>query len=112
MAKTYGEDLRERVIAAVDSGLSRRAAAERFKVAFSTAIKWVRAWREHGRRVAKPYSPDVNPIELAFAKLKALLRRAAARTIPDLWDAIARALPTFTQPECANYFTACGYEPD
>jgi transposase len=59
-----------------------------------------------------PYSPDFNPIENAFAKLKALLRKAAARTIPDLWDAIRDALPQFTSEECANYFTACGYEPD
>jgi transposase len=63
-------------------------------------------------RLLPPYSPDFNPIELAFAKLKALLRRAAARTIPELWDAIATALPTLTPTECANYFTACGYEPD
>jgi transposase len=63
-------------------------------------------------RLLPPYSPDFNPIELAFATLKALLRRAAARTIPELWDAIATALPTFTPTECANYFTACGYEPD
>lgn len=63
-------------------------------------------------RLLPPYSPDFNPIELAFAKLKALLRRAAARTIPQLWDTIAAALPTFTPSECANYFTACGYEPD
>jgi transposase len=53
MAKTYGEDLRGRVIAAVEGGLSRRAAAERFKVGISTAINWVRAWREDGRGVAK-----------------------------------------------------------
>jgi transposase len=58
MAKTYGEDLRGRVIAAVDGGLSRRAAAERFKVGVSTAVKWVRAWREHGRGVAKPKGGD------------------------------------------------------
>jgi transposase len=63
-------------------------------------------------RLLPPYSPDFNPIELAFAKLKALLRRAAARTIPELWDAIAAALPAFSPHECANYFTACGYEPD
>jgi transposase len=63
-------------------------------------------------RLLPPYSPDFNPIELAFAKLKALLRRAATRTIPELWDTIAAALPTFTPGECANYFTACGYEPD
>jgi transposase len=59
-----------------------------------------------------PYSPDFNPIENAFAKLKALLRRAAARTIGDLWSAIADALPQFTREECANYFTATGYEPE
>jgi len=59
-----------------------------------------------------PYSPDFNPIEHAFSKLKALLRRAAARTVPELWAAIADALPRFTLDECANYFTACGYEPE
>ena len=62
-------------------------------------------------RLLPPYSPDFNPIELAFAKLKALLRRAAARTIPALWNAIGDALPQFTPGKCANYFTACGYEP-
>ena len=63
-------------------------------------------------RLLPPYSPDFNPIENAFSKLKALLRRVAARTIPDLWTASADALPQFTQTECANYFTACGYEPE
>ena len=63
-------------------------------------------------RLLPPYSPDFNPIENAFSKLKALLRKAAARTIPDLWTTIADALPQFTQAECANYFTACGYEPE
>ncbi len=55
-----------------------------------------------------PYSPDFNPIENAFSKLKAFLRKIAARTIDDLWDAIADALPLFTPDECANYFTAAG----
>ena len=59
-----------------------------------------------------PYSPDFNPIENAFAKLKASLRRAAARTIPALWDAIRDALPQFTPNECANMFKAAGYEPE
>jgi transposase len=56
-----------------------------------------------------PYSPDFNPIENAFAKLKASLRKAAARSIDDLWGAIARALPSFSPSECANYFAAAGY---
>ncbi len=63
-------------------------------------------------RYLPPYSPDFNPIENAFAKLKALLRKAAARTRDDLWNAVAEALPQFTPVECANYFTAAGYEPE
>jgi len=63
-------------------------------------------------RFLPPYSPDFNPIENAFAKLKALLRKAATRTIDDPWNAIRDALPRFTQQECANYFTATGYEPE
>ena len=58
-----------------------------------------------------PYSPDFNPIENAFAKLKALLRKAEARTRDELWAAIARTLTCFTASECANYFAAAGYEP-
>jgi transposase len=59
-----------------------------------------------------PYSPDFNPIENAFAKLKALLRKAAERTVEGLWSAIGRALDAFPLGECANYFSACGYDPD
>ncbi len=59
-----------------------------------------------------PYSPDFNPIENAFAKLKALLRKAAVRTIGALWDQIGTILNLFTPAECANYFRAAGYEPD
>jgi len=59
-----------------------------------------------------PYSPDFNPIEMAFAKLKALLRGVAARTIPALWQTIAAALNRFTPHECQNYFIAAGYEPE
>ncbi|MCA6242684.1 MAG: transposase, partial [Phenylobacterium sp.] len=59
-----------------------------------------------------PYSPDLNPIENAFAKLKALLRKAAARSIDQLWDAIARIIQTHSPHECANYFAAAGYNAD
>lgn len=61
-------------------------------------------------RYLPPYSPDFNPIENAFAKLKALIRKAAARTLDDLWIAIRDALPQFTAAECANYFIAAGYK--
>ncbi|WP_186400664.1 MULTISPECIES: IS630 family transposase [Hyphomicrobiales] len=59
-----------------------------------------------------PYSPDFNPIENAFAKLKALLRAKAERTIDALWDAVGPLLDLFTPAECANYFKAAGYDPD
>ncbi len=49
---------------------------------------------------------------MAFSKLKAILRKAAARSVADLWDAIRDALPRFTSMECANYFFAAGYEPE
>lgn len=59
-----------------------------------------------------PYSPDLNPIENAFSKLKALLRKAAERTVDALWDRIGALLGEFAPNECANFFTAAGYEPD
>jgi transposase len=58
-----------------------------------------------------PYSPDLNPIELAFAKLKALLRAAASRTVEALWQAIGHALDAFTPTECAHYLAHAGYVP-
>jgi transposase len=58
-----------------------------------------------------PYSPDFNPIENAFSKLKALLRKAAERTVDGLWNTIGALLPAFTPHECANFFAAAGYEP-
>jgi transposase len=57
-----------------------------------------------------PYSPDFNPIENAFAKLKALLRAAAERTVEALWTTIGSLIDRFTPDECANYFAAAGYD--
>jgi transposase len=59
-----------------------------------------------------PYSPDFNPIEQAFAKLKAALRTAAKRSLDGLWTAIGRIIDTFSPTECANYFAAAGYDAD
>ena len=56
-----------------------------------------------------PYSPDLNPIENAFSKLKGLLRSAAERTVDGLWSAIGRLLDRFSPRECRNYFRHCGY---
>jgi transposase len=78
-------------------------------------VKGVRSAIEHtGAKLLylPPYSPDFNPIEQAFSKFKALLRKAAARTLDDLWNAIAAILPAFTPQECRNYFANSGYDPE
>ena len=59
-----------------------------------------------------PYSPDFNPIELAFSKIKALLRKTSARTVHRLWDAIRDAIDAITTKDARSFFTACGYEPE
>lgn len=63
-------------------------------------------------RFLPPYSPDFNPIEMAFSKIKALLKKAAARTVTDLWDAIRDAIDAVTPEDSKGFFTAAGYEPD
>ena len=56
-----------------------------------------------------PYSPDLNPIELAFSKLKRLLREAATRSVEELWTTIGKLLDRFSPAECANYIRHCGF---
>ena len=56
-----------------------------------------------------PYSPDLNPIEQVFAKLKHLLRKAKERTVEAAWKRIGSLLTEFTKAECSNYFTNAGY---
>src|SRR3954468_19782465 len=80
------------------------AAHKRAEVAI--AIEAAGAWLLY----LPPYSPHLNPIEMAFAKLKAALRKAAARSIEPLIEAIAGALAAFTARECLNYFAAAGYD--
>lgn len=57
-----------------------------------------------------PYSPDLNPIEMAFSKLKGLVRKAAARTYDDLWRTVGQVCDLFSPQECENYIIAAGYE--
>jgi hypothetical protein len=63
-------------------------------------------------RFLPPYSPDFNPIEKAFSRLKAMLRKAGERTVSGLWNLIGRLVDIFQPDECANYFRSCGYEPE
>jgi len=61
-------------------------------------------------RYLPPYSPDMNPIEKAFSKLKAYLRKIAERTVAGLMRALENCAHIFKPAECANYFDACGYD--
>ena len=90
--------LRPRDIVVIDNLGSHKAKAVR------------RAIRAAGARLffLPPYSPDLNPIEQVFAKLKTLLRKAAERTVEATWKRIGALLRTFTPQECANYFKKCG----
>ena len=56
-----------------------------------------------------PYSPDLNPIEQAFAKLEHLLRRAGERSLEATWQRVGKVMDLFTPEECANYFKNAGY---
>lgn len=59
-----------------------------------------------------PYSPDLNPIEMAFSKLKTLIRKAAARSYDELWQAVGHVCDLFSEEECYNFFKAAGYQTD
>jgi transposase len=97
--------------------MSRKSSSQRFAPATSSS------WTISAATRAKPfavssgakliflpkYSPDLNPIEQVFAKLKHLLRKAAARTVDDVCAAIGQLLGTFAPDECANYFRNSGY---
>ena len=63
-------------------------------------------------RFLPPYSPNFNPIEKAFSRLNAMLRKAGERIVSGLWDLIGRFVDIFQPAECANYFRSCGYEPE
>jgi DDE superfamily endonuclease len=104
------------------SGVYRKhfRSAQRCVYFLQTRIAWLAAHKSKAAEKAikargawilflPPYSPDLNPIEMAFAKLKAHLRARAVRTIDALWQEIGRICDLFEPAECQNYFTAAGY---
>ena len=124
MARRYGRSpAAERLVASVPHGMSREPSIVLAPVlapgdvvvldnlAAHKVDGVARAIRAAGASVLylPPYSPDLNPIEQVFAKLKALLRKAAARTRDGLWSAIGQLLDRFPPAECANYLRNCGY---
>lgn len=63
-------------------------------------------------RFLPPYSPDFNPIEKAFSRLKAMLRKAGERTVSGPWGLIGKLVDIFQPNKCTNYFSSCGYDPE
>jgi len=126
MSAPLPDALRARFQRYIEEGLSGRAAALRLKLSPATGARTVvildnlathkNAEAEKAMRKAgcwflflPPYSPDLNPIEMAFSKLKAHLRRIGARTFTDMFNAIADICDLYSPEECWNYFTAAGY---
>jgi transposase len=91
---------------------SRLATSSSWTISAATA-----SWRSRRNRGSRrellhlpPYSPDFNPIEKAFSKFKALLRKASERTVEGLWSTIGALIPASKPNDCANFFAASGYD--
>ena len=92
MARTLSQDLRSRMIAAVDGGMSRNAAAERFGVAIATAVRWVHVWRTTGVAAAKPKGGDTRSqrIEVFRDVILAAIEARVDITLTELADMLRR----------------------
>jgi transposase len=88
MSKPYSTDLRERVIEAVESGASRREAAERFEIAPSSAVKWMQRWRATGSVAAKPSGGSISPLEEHAPWLLALIKEQPDLTLNEIVEAL------------------------
>ncbi len=139
MARPCSSDLRQRAIALVEAGRSRRAVARLLNPDKSTVILWAKEYRATGKQAAKPmgrrrfavlaergrllariaaahllflppYSPDLNPIEMVFAKLKTLLRKADERSISAVRHRIGSLLQDFGASGCADSVRHAGYD--
>src|SRR3974390_2874474 len=104
MARAYSADMRQRVIDRVESGASRREAAEHYKVSPTTAVIWVKFFRETGRCAAKPRGGSTSPLEKHADFLLALIELE-----PDLRRRIRKFARNVTAREANNYFTHAGY---
>ncbi len=115
MAASYSDDLRIRVIEAARKLGSVNKAALAFSLSRLTTIKWVQADRDEGSQRAKPdrgHPPELpahNPIEQEISKIKAHMRKAAARSFDAICENLGRIIDTFTHQECKNFLSNSGY---
>ena len=90
MPKSLSGDLRERVIEAVDAGASRREVAERFEISASSAVKWLKQWRDHGIRAPKPRGGSRSVLEDYAERIVALVDEQPDRTLDELLAAMRK----------------------
>ena len=102
VARVLVPELRPGDVVVMDNLLSHKRASVRELIKAASATL----------RFLPPYSPDFNPIEKAFSRLKAMLRKIGERTVNGPWDLIGKLAKIFQPTECANYFTSCDYDPD
>ena len=90
MPKAYSRDLRERVIAAVETGASRREAAERFEVSVASAVKWLQRWNKERSAAPKPRGGSVSPLEVFASKILALVAEQPDLTLDETLQELSK----------------------
>ena len=100
MPKSLSGDLRERVIEAVEAGASRREVAERFEISASSAVKWLKQWRDHGIRAPKPRGGSRSVLEDYAERIVALVDEQPDRTLDELLAAMRKRMDS-GQPQRA-----------
>jgi transposase len=108
MPKAYSADVRERVIASVESGASRREAAEQFEVSASAAIKWLQSWRRDGRSAARPRGGSRSPLEDHRDRLLALVENQADLTLDEIVAALRKQGVTSSRSAVWRFFDRHG----
>lgn len=104
MPKAYSGDLRERVIEAVESGASRREAAERFEVSASSGVRWVQAWRKDRRAAPKPRGGSVSHLEDHAAEILALQAEKPDRSLLEAVDELCKRRIKTSKSALSRFF--------
>lgn len=109
MAKAYSQDLRERVIEAVEAGQTRHAAAARFKVSASSAIRWVQRWQVSGESAAKPRGGSTSPLEDHEAVLLSVAAEQPDLTLDELCGVLRQREIATSRVSLCRFFARHGF---
>jgi transposase len=109
MAKAYSNDLRERVIEAVEAGASRREAAESFRLSPSSAVKWLQRWRDSGSAEAKPCGGSTSPLEAHAKWLLGLVTEQPDLTLDEIVTAMGKRRIPGSRTAVRRFFVRHGF---